>query len=358
VREQIQLREVLAEVLAAVEVLPRAARIGRDQPLGAATPKQLREIGQLLERTQIFDATTLELPPQIAQWARTSTKQERAGIKVQLRLRAGYGGMDRVMVTGAKGNDNPHFGALLDVESAAPGQVYLFDTGYCKLATYDQIREHGCELVTVLHKSITVEVVEERVVETPVTAQGSVIHSDRLVHLGTGDTRSRYLWRVIDATDTQGRRRTILSSLLAEPAERITQLRTYRWTIEIVFRWLKRGLQLDELISVSPAGIELQVDEEDDKFRSHAGGFFPHSQKGRLTTLPDHPFWIFDPVDKVIEIRGNDIAETLENVWHRSSFQAEKPLRDGETALEAVSRPFFALITFPNRHFALLSSGP
>jgi Transposase DDE domain len=251
--------EVLAEVLAAVEALPQAVRIGRGTPLGAATPKQLREIGQLLERTQIFDATTLALPPQIARWARTSQKQERAGIKVQLRLRAGYGGMDRVMVTGAKGNDNPYFGALLDLETAAPGQVYLFDTGYCKLATYDQIREHGCELVTVLHEGITVEVVEERAVETPVTARGYLIHSDRLVRLGTGDTRSRYLWRVIDATDTQGRRRTILTSLLKETAERITQLRAYRWTIEIVFRWLKRVLQLDELISVSPKGVEMQV---------------------------------------------------------------------------------------------------
>jgi Transposase DDE domain len=251
--------EVLAEVLAAVEALPQAVRIGRGKPLGVATPKQLREIGQLLERTQIFDATTLALPPQIARWARTSQKQERAGIKVQLRLRAGYGGMDRVMVTGAKGNDNPYFGALLDLETAAPGQVYLFDTGYCKLATYDQIREHGCELVTVLHEGITVEVVEERAVETPVTARGYLIHSDRLVRLGTGDTRSRYLWRVIDATDTQGRRRTILTSLLKETAERITQLRAYRWTIEIVFRWLKRVLQLDELISVSPKGVEMQV---------------------------------------------------------------------------------------------------
>jgi hypothetical protein len=54
---------------------------------------------------------------------------------VQLRLRAGYGGLDRVMVTGAKGNDNPYLRARLDLESAAPGQVYLFDTGYCKLAT-------------------------------------------------------------------------------------------------------------------------------------------------------------------------------------------------------------------------------
>jgi Transposase DDE domain len=68
-----------------------------------------------------------------------------------------------------------------------------------------------------------------------------------------------FIWDRADATDTQGQRRTILTSLLAESAERITQLRAYRWTIEIVFRWLKRVLQLDTLISVSPAGIALQV---------------------------------------------------------------------------------------------------
>lgn len=251
--------DVLAEVMAAVDALPQAVRIGRGKPLGAATPKELREIGQLLERTHIFDGTTVELPPQIAQWARTSTKQERAGIKVQLRLRAGYGGLDRVMVTGGKGNDNPYFRALLDLETAAPGQVYLFDTGYCKLATYDAIREHGSELVTILHESITVEVGAERVVETPVTAQGYVIQSDRLVFLGTGKTRSRYQWRLLDATDTQGQRRRIVTSLLDETAERVTQLRAYRWTIEIVFRWLKRVLQLDTLISYSPGGIAMQV---------------------------------------------------------------------------------------------------
>jgi DDE family transposase len=251
--------DVLAEVMAAVDALPQAVRIGRGTPLGAATPKQLREISQLLERTHIFDGTMVELPPRIAQWARTSTTQERAGIKVQLRLRAGYGGLDRVMVTGGKGNDNPYFRSMLDLETAAPGQVYLFDTGYSKLATYDAIREHGSELVSILHESITVELIEERVVATPVTAQGYVIHSDRIVYLGAGKTRSRYRWRLLDATDTQGRRRTIVSSLLEEPAERITQLRAYRWTIEIVFRWLKRVLQLDTLISYSPGGIQMQV---------------------------------------------------------------------------------------------------
>lgn len=174
--------DVLAEVRAAVEGLPQTVRVGRGTPLGAVTPKQLREVSERLERTPIFDGTTVELPPQIAQGARTSTKQERAGIKVQLRLRAGYGGLDRVRLTGGKGNDNPYFRALLDLETAALGQVDLFDTGYSKLATYDAIRKHGRELVSLLHESITVEIREERGVEPPVTAQGYTIHRDRIVH--------------------------------------------------------------------------------------------------------------------------------------------------------------------------------
>jgi putative transposase len=251
--------DVLAEVMAAGDALPQRVRIGRGKPVGAATPKQLREIGQLLERTHILDGTTVELPPQIAQWARTSPKQERAGIKVQVRLRAGYGELDRVRVTGGNGNANPYFRTLVDLETAAPGQVYWFDTGDCKVATYDAIQEHGSELVTILHESITVEGVEERQVETPVTAQGYLIHSDHLVYLGTGKTRSRYQWRLIAATDTQGQRRTIVTSLLDETAERITQLRADRWTSEIVVRWLKRVRQLDTLSSYSPGGIAIQV---------------------------------------------------------------------------------------------------
>jgi hypothetical protein len=64
---------------------------------------------------------------------------------------------------------------------------------------------------------------------------------------------------LLDVTDTQGQRRTIVTSLLAETAERITQLRAYRWTSASGFRWLKRVLQLDTLISYSPGGIEMQV---------------------------------------------------------------------------------------------------
>jgi hypothetical protein len=64
---------------------------------------------------------------------------------------------------------------------------------------------------------------------------------------------------LIDATDTHGHRRTILTSLLTESAERVTQVRAYRGTLASVFRWLKRVLQWDTLIRVSPAGLAMPV---------------------------------------------------------------------------------------------------
>jgi hypothetical protein len=69
--------------MAAVEALPQTVRGGRGTPVGAATPKQLREMSERWERRHIFAGTTVELPPQSAQWARSSPQHERAGITVQ-----------------------------------------------------------------------------------------------------------------------------------------------------------------------------------------------------------------------------------------------------------------------------------
>lgn len=121
------------------------------------------------------------------------------------------------------------------------------------------MRRHGSELVSILPASITVEIIAERGVETPVTAQEYTLPRDRIGDLGTGQTRAAYRWRRRDATDTPGQRRTSVTRLWAESAERITQLRAYRWTSEIGFRWLKRVHPLDTLISYSPGGIQMPV---------------------------------------------------------------------------------------------------
>jgi IS4 transposase len=58
---------------------------------------------------------------------------------------------------------------------------------------------------------------------------------------------------------TTGKEITILTNLLLLSAEQICLLYCYRWTIEIVFRWLKQIVQLDHFISQDPQGIMRQV---------------------------------------------------------------------------------------------------
>ena len=242
---------ILQAVLGAIGRLPSSAKVLRD-----VDSKTLRGIADLLTQTSIFDATTLSLPPKIADWAKTS--EDQAGIKVQLRLQAGYGGLDKVMITGAAGNDNPYFSLLLDLEEDAH-RIYLFDAGYFNIARYEEITDSGNFFVTTLHSNIHFEVAETRPVPGQIGPSGYTIHHDWMVCLGEGERRTEARYRVLEVTDSQGHYTSILTNMLEESAERICLLRRYRWTVETVVRWLKKQLHLDHLISYSPKGVILQV---------------------------------------------------------------------------------------------------
>ena len=242
---------LLGDVLQAIGKIPKSGKVLRE--VDTAT---LKGIAHLLEQTHIFDATTFQLPVKIARWAQVNDTD--AGFKLQLRLAGGYGGPDRVILTPKAGNDNPYFLILLDLEQGA-GHIYLFDTGYFKIETYDKIVISGNHFATLLHENISYEVIRQRPVPEGITVNGYIIHSDREVYLGSGSNRSDQVYRLIDATDSHGHQATILTDLLDLTAEQVCQLRTYRWVVEIVFRWLKSQLQVDRFISYSPNGVMMQV---------------------------------------------------------------------------------------------------
>ena len=240
----------LSGVLQAIDHLPSSGKV-----LRAVDSQSLRGIAHVLEDVKVFDATRIKLPDKIARWAKAG--RMKASVKLQLRLSSGYGGLDRVLFTPGPGNDNPAFMRLLDLESDK-GAIYLFDTGYFKIKTYDQIIETGNHFVTLRHRNIAIEVVEERNTPPEPLENGYIVHRDQIVRLGTGDRKSSHLYRLVDVTDTRGNRDQILTDLVDLPVEKICALRTYRWTVETVIRWLKKQLNLDHLISYSPRGVILQ----------------------------------------------------------------------------------------------------
>ena len=58
---------------------------------------------------------------------------------------------------------------------------------------------------------------------------------------------------------TNGQEITLIASLTDLSADQICLLYRYRWTIEIVFRWLRQTLELEHLTSHDPVGILRQI---------------------------------------------------------------------------------------------------
>jgi hypothetical protein len=211
-----------------------------------------QSIVELLNQVDLFDATQISLPPSLAEWA--ETVPEKAAFKIQLRMSA-QGRFKRLLVTPASGNDNPYFEALLDLQEGA-GLIYAFDAGYFNINVYHRINDSGNYFVTKLHKNIKPVTQRRRPVpDQPVTG-GYEVLEDADVCLGNDESR---WYRILRVKLTTGKEITILTNLLLLSAEQICLLYRYRWTIEIVFRWLKQILQLDHFISRDPQGIMRQV---------------------------------------------------------------------------------------------------
>ena len=247
--------EVLLEALTRIEMIPKSKRVLRE-----LSPHTLGQIADLLEQTVLFDSTTLRLPPKVKQWAARQTDEE-LPLKVHLRLQAGYGGIDRIIFARENENDAKRYEELLDLERASEGEhIYLHDCGYRNLTLYDEVVESGNHFVSRYHSRISFHPVRElSLPEDCELRNGYVLIRDRVGTLGQREDADQPLYRLINVLDSQGEPIVIVTSLLDMPVERVCLLYFYRWTIEILFRWLKHTLSLAHLISHSPNGIMMQV---------------------------------------------------------------------------------------------------
>lgn len=236
---------MLQQVMDAVAQLPYRRLQGINKETWEA-------IVDLLSQVDLFDATQLELPPSLADWAQTSNDE--AGLKLQLKVDGLDGDFKQLMLTPPTGNDNPYFESLLDLEEGAR-RIYVFDAGYFEIGQYHTISSSDNFFVTKLHRNIKPQTVCERPAPAELVADDYTVLEDRYVTL-TGAERWYRCLRIRLSTNQDI---TILTNLLWLSAEQICLLYRYRWKIEIIFRWLKSLLELDHWISHDPRGIIRQV---------------------------------------------------------------------------------------------------
>jgi hypothetical protein len=210
----------------------------------------------LLQRTELFDATTLKLPPKMKQWA-PGKQADSAGMKLQLCIDGERGDFKKILFTPEPGNDSPYFKPMLGDLSEKSGRIFLFDAGYWKLDTYHEIVESGNDFVTKRAGKIKPHAVKTLPLPDPEQlSSGYQVLEDALVYLG--DNQELH-YRMLRVRQTNGQEITLITSLIDLSADQICLLYRYRWTIEIVFRWLRQTLELDHYTSHHPVGVLRQI---------------------------------------------------------------------------------------------------
>jgi len=239
---------LLQQVMDAVARLPhrRLRRLDKETWQG---------IVRLLNRTDLFDATTLQLPPKLRRWA-PDVNDDFASLKLHLRIDGLSGAFKKILLTPTPGPDAPYFDDLLGDLDEQQGQIFLFDGGYWKIKVYHAIVDNGNDFVTKRGGNVQPVVSKELPLPQEELSSGYVVLQDALVYLG--DRRDRQ-FRMLRVRLCDGKEITLLSSLVEATADQICLLYRYRWTIEILFRWLRQTLQLDYLTSHSPTGILRQI---------------------------------------------------------------------------------------------------
>ena len=240
---------MLQAVMTAVENLPA-------RKLRALDKRTWQGIVGLLQRTELFDATTLKLPPKMKQWA-PGKQADSAGMKLQLCIDGERDDFKKILFTPEPGNDSLYFKSMLGDLSEKSGRIFLFDAGYWKLDTYHEIVESGNDFVTKRAGKIKPHPVKTLPLPDPEQlSSGYQVLEDALVYLGD---HQELHYRRLRVRQTNGQEITLITSLIELSADQICLLYRYRWTIEIVFRWLRQTLELDHYTSHHPVGVLRQI---------------------------------------------------------------------------------------------------
>jgi hypothetical protein len=240
------------------------------QPL--SRDKRLADIKQTIT---LVDGTLITALPKImeASWR----KAKRGDGKVKWRLHTHFellrGAPTRIDVTPHGGGDYDERAVLATVLER--DRLYVADRGYAKFALFNKIVAAQSSYVIRLRDNSAWETVEEKYRHED--AQLDEIISDEVVRFpnGEGDRQPDHPLRVvcvrINPHTTRGRAGSgssgvdsdgilrIATNLLDVPREIIALLFSYRWAIEIFFRFFKHILGCRHLLSHDQNGIEIQT---------------------------------------------------------------------------------------------------
>lgn len=253
-----RLKEIIAELGAELQPLARDPR--------------LKDIDQTLT---LVDGTLLAALPKLMQasWLKQQTGSGLVKWRLHTHFEVERYVPTRIDVTPDGGGEHDERAVLeRTIES---DRLYVTDRGYAKFVLFNRIVAAGSSYVCRLRDNSVYEVAEER--ELTAADLGAGVLSDRLVKFSNGkaDARPDHPLRLVcvkcsphtsrgkyrggsSGVDSDGILR-IATNLLDVPAEIIALIYSWRWAIEIFFRFFKHLLGCRHVLSHNQRGIEIQA---------------------------------------------------------------------------------------------------
>jgi putative transposase len=218
--------------------------------LSGLADRQLRREGA--DMIRVLDATPIPLG-KLHGWAQWNGRTH--GLKMHTVFDPTADHPRRIVITPSTVNDV----VVGRDEPLEAGAIYIFDKAYCDYGWWARIHETEAVFVTRLKKNAKFEVLLERSLKETPSGDGFTVLADREVRLGQGKTRLVCPLRCISIRRDNGDLLDIVTNDLHRSPVEIATLYKIRWTIELLFRWLKQHLKLASFLGRSENAVRLQI---------------------------------------------------------------------------------------------------
>jgi IS4 transposase len=245
-----------------------------DDVMGALIPATSDNDGVFAAFRDVLaaDATVIRLHDMLAKgYAACRTNHTKAAAKLHAVINVMGRGMEKIRLTEERTKE----GTVIKIGDWVEGRLLIFDLGYYKFQLFDRIdrrkgyflsrlKETGNPLITAVHVGSGVGLVGEKLQDVigklrrPVIDCEVQVRFQRRVYRGN-KTWARASFRLVGIRNIVTKRYHLyLTNIPIETVEatQIASLYASRWSVELLFRELKRSYRIDDLPSAKKEVVE------------------------------------------------------------------------------------------------------
>lgn len=210
----------------------------------------------------VLDSSLLLLKSRGHEWAEeTTTRRSNRGLKLHVQYNHSHEYIEYFSVDPSNINDI----TMAQKLSLEENRIYVFDKGYCDYKWWRNIADHGSTFVTRLKKNASYKVIKTHKLAKEdkgfIRKHQVIVLSDRHWQSKRKGNSFEIPLQLIEIQHPSGKEKPffIVTNDLNASAQQIAGWYKERWSIELLFKWLKQNLKIKRFMGESRNAIMIQI---------------------------------------------------------------------------------------------------